>query len=321
MRNASKESITTRTVELVLVGLALACCVQPSKAQEPPPVGPPHCVSGCQSGSDSRPVYHPRPRSSGNGSSDSSPERRRLDRAYDLNQRGNQAYQNGDWNTAVNLYTEALKLSPNDRVIRENLENAKSALGVAEEKRAVQDAESTMKQQENNVAPTMANMVEKFADSQTSRAAGDDLMSARYHSVSASQLAKAGSLEAAKKEASQTFDTDGGNHGSLQSIASSLSDPLKPPEVAPTLRTNPEFQELQSKWTVLRGQYSLMQGQLKYVESQINSGAGNKAQLEARAATIKQEMSSATDQMVYTKYKILDLSLHIPTEPNPKSNQ
>lgn len=48
--------------------------------------------------------------------------------AYSLNKQGNKAYHAKDWKRAVNYYKNALKNSPNDRVIRQNLINAQNAL-------------------------------------------------------------------------------------------------------------------------------------------------------------------------------------------------
>ena len=48
--------------------------------------------------------------------------------AYNLNKQGNQAYYSKNWKQAVNYYQNALRNSPNDRVIRQNLINAQNAL-------------------------------------------------------------------------------------------------------------------------------------------------------------------------------------------------
>ena len=51
--------------------------------------------------------------------------------AVNLNSKGNQAYKAGNWRLAVEYYLNALKKSPNDKVIKQNLLNAKRALASA----------------------------------------------------------------------------------------------------------------------------------------------------------------------------------------------
>ena len=48
--------------------------------------------------------------------------------AFNLNKKGNQAYRSGNWGKAISYYKKALRRSPNDSVIRQNLTNAKNAL-------------------------------------------------------------------------------------------------------------------------------------------------------------------------------------------------
>lgn len=93
-----------------------------------PPVGDPQCVSGCDN--------------SGTGGSDSSTnqggswinnwqiqqqmqEEQRKTEAYSLNEQGNRAYERRDWKAAIDFYEKALRNSPDDKVIQQNLENAK----------------------------------------------------------------------------------------------------------------------------------------------------------------------------------------------------
>ncbi|MBU8901366.1 MAG: hypothetical protein KOO69_01365 [Victivallales bacterium] len=55
-----------------------------------------------------------------------------LKKAYELNKKGNQAYKTENWKEAVSYYQNALSKSPNDKVIRQNLINAKNALTKAQ---------------------------------------------------------------------------------------------------------------------------------------------------------------------------------------------
>jgi tetratricopeptide (TPR) repeat protein len=65
--------------------------------------------------------------------------------AYELNQKGVAAYQNRDWAAAIKFFQDALKLSPHDVIIRQNLKNAESA-----ETARQQDAERQRQLQEAN---------------------------------------------------------------------------------------------------------------------------------------------------------------------------
>ncbi|MBW1989120.1 MAG: hypothetical protein JRI97_06200 [Deltaproteobacteria bacterium] len=49
---------------------------------------------------------------------------RKKQKAFQLNEKGNRAYEKKDWARAIDLYKKALKLSPDDKVIQENLRYA-----------------------------------------------------------------------------------------------------------------------------------------------------------------------------------------------------
>jgi len=51
---------------------------------------------------------------------------RRSQRARDLNLKGNEQYGKGNWTAAIQYYQEALKVAPEDPVIRQNLKNAQA---------------------------------------------------------------------------------------------------------------------------------------------------------------------------------------------------
>jgi hypothetical protein len=67
-------------------------------------------------------------------------EAQRREEAVKQNEKGNKAYVAGDWKTAVNYYKKARKLSPNDPIIRQNLQNAEAP--------AKRQAEQAVKQKE-----------------------------------------------------------------------------------------------------------------------------------------------------------------------------
>ncbi len=77
-------------------------------------------------------------------------EKRRAD-VYALNEKGNAAYQNSDWNAAIDCYQKALKLNPGDKVIQQNLKLAKDSL----KQKAMVEAQQ--KQLENDPAAWSQN--------------------------------------------------------------------------------------------------------------------------------------------------------------------
>lgn len=66
--------------------------------------------------------------------------------AYNLNLQGNQAYNSKNWKQAIEHYQNALKNSPNDQVIKQNLQNARNALD-AQARKEKQAAEQTRREQ------------------------------------------------------------------------------------------------------------------------------------------------------------------------------
>jgi len=59
--------------------------------------------------------------------------------ALKLNKKGNQAYRAGNWKKAIEYYKKALRKSPNDRVIRQNLTTAQSALAKEDTRKKEED--------------------------------------------------------------------------------------------------------------------------------------------------------------------------------------
>jgi hypothetical protein len=108
-----------------------------------PPVSGPECVSGC-GGSDSqgggdRDDYEGRRGIWGmidrwqeqreeaqrqNAQKQQQEERQKKQEAFSLNEQGNRAFEKSDWTAAVDLYRSAVRKSPNDKVIQENLRRA-----------------------------------------------------------------------------------------------------------------------------------------------------------------------------------------------------
>lgn len=105
-----------------------------------PPVGDPQCVSGCEDTS-----------SGGSGSSgggnwinnwqerERQKDEQRKAEAYNLNEQGNKAYNQKNWTAAIELYKKALRKSPDDKVIRQNLKNAEAEVAKIEQEKKRED--------------------------------------------------------------------------------------------------------------------------------------------------------------------------------------
>jgi tetratricopeptide (TPR) repeat protein len=91
---------------------------EPTNINEPTPPEPP-TTPRVQPPKDGQ--GYPSP---GSGQSKEDEQKIHLEKAYNLNEEGNEAYKNRKWQDAIKYYKEALKYSPNDPIIRQNLKNA-----------------------------------------------------------------------------------------------------------------------------------------------------------------------------------------------------
>lgn len=121
-----------------------------------PPVSNPECVSGCDGNSEP----HGRDDEGGGNrgiwglvdrwqeaqqerrqqqlQQQQEQERQNKQEAFNLNERGNKAFEKREWTTAVDLYRQALAKSPRDKVIQQNLHNAEQEKASQEELRKEQ---------------------------------------------------------------------------------------------------------------------------------------------------------------------------------------
>jgi hypothetical protein len=114
-----------------------------------PEASPPKCVEGCEdtgsggqesSGDDDawEREYRAEQRRIAKEEQRMAEERRRKQEAYNLNEQGNRAYEQRNWSTSIDLYKKALKQSPQDKVIQQNLKNAETEEKRQEENRKAQ---------------------------------------------------------------------------------------------------------------------------------------------------------------------------------------
>ncbi len=122
-----------------------------------PDASPPAPVDGYGGGSsyDNRHDDDNRPRGLwqwfDNSQNDEEQASQNREQAHGLNDRGNTAYSKGDYKDAIGQYEKALELTPNDAVIKQNLQNAKDALNRKEqgERSARERAERMTKEQKS----------------------------------------------------------------------------------------------------------------------------------------------------------------------------
>lgn len=87
----------------------------------------------------------------------------RRDVGRDFNELGVQAYNKGDWTTAISLFQQALQNSPDDPVIRKNLANAQTNLA-NQQARERAEKEAMERQRQNKVAAdNMQQSIQNFA--------------------------------------------------------------------------------------------------------------------------------------------------------------
>lgn len=80
-------------------------------------------------------------------------EAERKAKAYDLNEKGNRAYEISDWRTAIKYYKWALSFSPYDPVIRQNLKNAQAYFArQKQEDRWYREREAKVKAEQKKLA-------------------------------------------------------------------------------------------------------------------------------------------------------------------------
>lgn len=111
-----------------------------------PDVGPEKCISNCpdeSGGGGSSPSYSTYAAPAGPSPKELKQQREQEDlgeAALDANDRGVEAYQNGDYAAAVQYLNEALGYSPDDPDIQHNLERARQALEQSEAARELESA-------------------------------------------------------------------------------------------------------------------------------------------------------------------------------------
>ncbi|MEK6664280.1 MAG: hypothetical protein AABY73_10495 [Pseudomonadota bacterium] len=83
--------------------------------------------------------------------------------AHTANQQGVQAYNKGDWATAISLFQQTLQNSPDDPVIRKNLANAQANMA-NQQARERQEREAMERQRQNKAAAdNMQQSIQNFA--------------------------------------------------------------------------------------------------------------------------------------------------------------
>ena len=167
--------------------------------------------------------------------------------AIDANERGSTAYENGNYDEAVNALTEALDYAPDDLNIQHNLELAREALQRSQRRSA-----------RHGQVPANRNL----AQSKETR----NLKSAQFHGQVA--LERLEEPESAGAEARRVFDTGGENKGTLDIPAVNAGDGgYRDPVVQDSERTE-EITRMESKREGLRQEIRRLEEKCKTLDPQ-----------------------------------------------------
>jgi tetratricopeptide (TPR) repeat protein len=83
--------------------------------------------------------------------------------AYELNEKGLEAYKKGDWANAASFFEQALRNSPDDPVIKQNVANARAWLANDEAKEKAEREEAEAKRKDKAAADNMQQSIQNFA--------------------------------------------------------------------------------------------------------------------------------------------------------------
>lgn len=128
------EKALTNVLPILIVGL-LTCLSTSCLASDVPDVGPERCVANCGESGGGGPSPAPSWAPSGPSPQQLKQQREEKDlgeAAQDADDRGLEAYENGDYSSAVKYFSEALDYAPDDPDIQHRLERAREALRQAE---------------------------------------------------------------------------------------------------------------------------------------------------------------------------------------------
>lgn len=88
---------------------------------------------------------------------------RRKEAAYALNEQGIEASKKGEWATAASYFEQALKSSPDDPVIKQNVANARAWLANVEAKEKAEREAAEAKRRDKAAADNMQQSIQNFA--------------------------------------------------------------------------------------------------------------------------------------------------------------
>src|SRR5947209_367233 len=88
---------------------------------------------------------------------------KRKEAAYALNEQGLDAYKKGDWATAASYFEQALKNSPDDSVIKQNVANARAWLANLQAKTKADSDAAEARRKGKAAAENMQKSIQDFA--------------------------------------------------------------------------------------------------------------------------------------------------------------
>ncbi|MCK5074126.1 MAG: hypothetical protein KAQ98_11920 [Bacteriovoracaceae bacterium] len=143
--------------------------------------------------------------------------------------------------------------------------------------------------------------------------AGQQLKSTNFHSELAEKLGKAASMDAAKKQASRGFDTEGSYAGEIPVVRIKSRDTTPIPQERMTL----QMQNLMKKREQVRINKNELEQKLEKMEKKTNLSPEDKVEI----VKIKQEISTTHNKEIYYDFSI-DEELKKPSnEVAPNKNE
>ena len=224
-------------------------------------------------------------------------EKEREGRVEDLNEKGFDAYERGDFASAARYFRIALEYDPYNPTLKHNLSRA-------EEK--VRESEARRREEARRRAEARNKALEEAA------------AAAAHAKKAASTVSVA--PEKASKEARKVFDGKGDRvEVSVPSsvVVGDAKGTGRALKIPPALAKHPEIQRLQKEKTELVDQVKGLETKLDSIREKKAKGEGNKGELEVQEAKTKQEISNLTSKIGVVAVKLEDFVINLSKEKKP----
>jgi hypothetical protein len=224
-------------------------------------------------------------------------EKEREGRVEDLNEKGFDAYERGDFASAARYFRVALEYDPHNPTLKHNLRRAEGK---------VREAEARRRDEARRRAEARNKALEEAA-------------AAAAHAKKAASIVSV-APEKAGKEARKVFDGRGDRTGVSVPASVVVGDTKgmgRPLKIPPALANHPEIQRLQKEKTELVDQVKGLETKLGSIQEKKAKGQGNKGELEVQEAKTKQEISNLTSKIGVVDVKMEDFVINLSKEKKP----